>query len=149
MAVKPRQVIPKDLEFLLPDKVCKPIIIGDTAYDLFPLTEGEFEVLSMEVSKLFDAVFVKAEMSPIDYLMNKNVLSTILSEALKPLSTEHIKTNLTAKQMMYAASVLWEMNFESADFDEDTKANFKKVLGWIGLGAMSPAAAPAAPEKEK
>lgn len=137
MSVKPRQGVPVDLEFLLPEKVCQPIVIGDTAYDLYPLTEGEFEMLSMEVSKLFDAVFIKGEMSPIDYLMQKNVLASILAEALKPLAMEEIKKMLTAKQMMYAASVLWKMNFETQDFNEETKENFKKVLGWVGMGAVA------------
>lgn len=140
MSVKPKSSIPTELEFLLPEKVCQPIVIGDTAYDLMPLTEGEFEKLSMEVSKLFDVVFLKGEQSPIDYLMQKNVLANILAEALKPLDVETIKAKLTAKQMMYAASTLWKMNFETQDFDEETLANFKKVLGWIGLGAVVPEA---------
>ena len=140
MSIKPKASVPQDLEFLLPDKVCQPIVIGDLAFDLYPLTEGEFEMLSMEVSKLFDVVFVKGEMSPIDYLMQKNVLAGILAEALKPLSMEEIKSKLTAKQMMYAASVLWQMNFETTDFKEDTLENFKKVLGWVGLGSMMPQA---------
>jgi hypothetical protein len=140
MSVKAKSSVPKDLEFLLPEKVCQPIVIGDLAFDLYPLTEGEFETLSMEVSKLFDVVFIKGEMSPIDYLMQKNVLAAMLSEALKPLPVDEIKSKLTAKQMMYAASVLWKMNFETTDFNEESLGNFKKVLGWIGLGAMMPQA---------
>jgi hypothetical protein len=142
MAVKPIQNVPDELAFLLPEKVCKPVVIGDQAFNLYPLTEGEFEKLSMEVSKLFDVVFVKGEMSPIDYLMKGDILVTILGEALKPLSPDDIRGKLTAKQMMYAASVLWSMNFETHDFNEETKENFRKVLGWVGLGAVAPAPAP-------
>lgn len=149
MAVKPRASVPTDLEFLLPDKVCKPILIGDVAYDLYPLTEGEFETLSLEVSKLFDVVFIKGEMSPIDYLMQKNVLAGFLSEALKPLSIDDVKGKLTAKQMMYAAAILWKMNFETTDFDEETKENFGKVLGWMGLGGMVPQAPAKQPAETK
>lgn len=142
MAVKPLSSVPPELEFLLPEKVCKPILIGDTAYNLYPLAEGEFEKLSIEVSKLFNTVFVKGEMSPIDYLMKGDTLATILGEALKPLAVEDIKQKLTAKQMMYAASVLWNMNFETHDFNDEQKENFKKVLGWVGLQAIAPEPAP-------
>jgi len=138
MAVKPRATVPTELEFLLPEKVCKPIIIGDQAYDLYPLTEGEFEKLSSEVSKLFASVFVKGDISPIDYLVQKDVLANFLTESLKPLSIEDIKSKLTAKQMVYIASVLWQMNFETNDFAEDVKENFSKVLGWIGLSGLAP-----------
>lgn len=137
MAVKPIASVPADLTFLLPETVAKPIVIGDTAYNLYPLTEGEFETLSLEVSKLFNTVFLKGEMSPIDYLMQKDVLVNILSVALKPLSPEDIRTKLTAKQMMYASSVLWQLNFVTDDFNAETKENFQRVLGWVGLGAAA------------
>jgi hypothetical protein len=152
MAVKPRANVPTELEFLLPEKVCKPIIIGDVAYDLYPLTEGEFEKLSIEVSKLFDTVFFKGTVAPLDYLVQKDVMANFLAEALKPLSVEDIKAKLTAKQIMYIASVLWAMNFETNDFTEEVRENFKKVLGWVGLGALMAPPVPAqaaAPEQTK
>lgn len=136
MAVKPRQNVPAELDFLLPDKVTQPILIGDIAYDLMPLTEGEFEQLSMEITKLFDVVYVKGEKSPIEYLMQGNVLVSMLGVALKPLALEEIRAKLTAKQMMYIASIVWTMNFETIGFTEDVKANFQKVLGWVGFAAV-------------
>lgn len=148
MAVKPRASVPSDLEFLLPEKVCKPVIIGDQCYDIYPLTEGEFEKLSIEVSKLFDSVYVKGDVSPIDYLVQKDVLANFLCEALKPLSMDDIKGKLTAKQMVYIAATLWQMNFDNSEFAEDTRENFKKVLGWVGLGALAQTVAPA-PTQEK
>jgi hypothetical protein len=94
----------------------------------------------MEVSKLFDVVFIKGEKSPVDYLMSDNVLINILCVALKPLESDKIRSSLTAKQMMYIASIIWKMNFETDDFSDETKENFRKVLGWVGLGtAVSPA----------
>lgn len=49
--------IPDDLRILLPEAAAEAVVIGDQVYSLTPLTEGQAEMLSIELAEIVDKVF--------------------------------------------------------------------------------------------
>jgi hypothetical protein len=57
--------IPDDLRILLPEVSAEVVVIGDQAYRLRPLTEGQAELLSVELSEIVDRVFTTDMLCPV------------------------------------------------------------------------------------
>jgi len=156
MSQKLREV-PEEYRFLLPDTEKRTIVIGQEAFDLLPLTEGEFERLWVEIGELFGNAATaiaaslnkertseeKADQDPISVgittvketlqeMLNSGRLANIIAIATQQ-DPEDIKAKLTLKQGVHIISVLYEQNFSMKGLPENIRKNLEGFLGMFGV----------------
>jgi len=116
-------MIPENLQSLLPEKVKEAIVIGDKAYELYPLTEGMCEDLLEMVSEIFHEMFSdrgEGKVSDFDILTRKGRVAKFLSRALD-MQEDDIRNKLTTSQLMHVAGVLYKQNFTLAAVPETSR----------------------------
>lgn len=149
--------VPEEYRFLLPDTEKRTIVIGQEAYDILPLTEGEFEHLWVEIGELFGnaataiAATLNKERTPeekmetdpvsvgiatvketLQEMLNSGRLANIIAIATQQ-APEDIKTKLTLKQGIHIISVLYEQNFSMKGLPENIRKNLEGFLGMFGV----------------
>jgi len=155
--------VPEQYRYLLPETVKRTIIIGSEAYEILPLTEGEYEALWSEIGELFGqaaaaiasaltappdgkgkrklANMAKADPIAVGITTVKETLQTMLSSGqvasivgiAVQQDAELIRKNLTLKQGVHILSVLYEQNFDMADLPEGIRKNLEGFLAVFGI----------------
>jgi hypothetical protein len=126
----------KELSYLEP--ISKPIMIGKDIYDIDELTDDKYEQLMGVIAEGFSAFYLlkedKASMEESSVFISKMV--EIISRRIVPilmaatgLAEEDIKGKITARQIVYAAKVIWEVNGrgvleEITKMKDDVKASY-------------------------
>jgi hypothetical protein len=85
--------------------------------------------------------------SPLDDV-RKSQIEAILGSGKIPEWVEMItgvpkadvSEGMTFNQMKHFAAIFWKQNFDDEGLPKESKENFKKLLGMIGLGEKAPAA---------
>jgi len=162
--------IPEELSVLLPETNKKVVVIGDKAYEIFPLWEGQLEKISKDIANYFDSIFSddrrcpkcgkvvknaiakKIEECPVDKEaledMRKSPIEAILGGGKVPdwiemvlgIPKEEIREKITFPQLKHLAAVFYQQNFSTDGLPQESRENFQKLLGMIGLGKATPAA---------
>jgi len=166
--------VPDELAVLLPEQNKRIIVIGEKAYELYPLWEGQLELVSKDIALYFDDIFnpdrkcpkcgkvvknavgKKIEECPVDKEtlsdVRKSPVESIIGGGKVPewihmildLPVEEVKSKLTLLQLKHVAAVFYLQNFSSEGLPKESQENFQKLLGMIGMGK-----APSAGTEEK
>lgn len=80
---------------------------------------------------------VSMQRTPVASLTHEDRIPQLI-EQLVGIPKEGVKETLTINQFKHIAGVLYEQNFneEGSGLPEESRKNFKALLGWIGLGAQ-------------
>lgn len=80
---------------------------------------------------------VSMQRTPVESLTHEDRIPRLIEE-LVGIPKEGVKETLTINQFKHIAGVLYEQNFneEGTGLPEESRKNFKALLGWIGLGAQ-------------
>jgi len=116
-------VVPENLQSLLPENTKEAIVVGSSAYELYPLTEGMCENLVGMISQIFHEMFVERgeeKVSDFDILTKEGRVAKFLSEALD-LPEAEIKKSMTTSQLLHVAGVLYKQNFTMSFIPETSK----------------------------
>jgi len=161
--------IPEELKVLLPEDNKGVVVVGDKAYEIYPLVEGQLERVSKDIAMYFETVFsmdakcskcnkvvkdaVKKEIdtcpackeslveirkSPIEAILGGGKVPEWI-EMICNVQKVEVQANMTLKQMKHFAGIFYSQNFSDEGLPEESKANFKKLLGMIGMGKEAPA----------
>lgn len=132
--------IPESLKSLLPEAMAETVIVGNSAYELLPLTEGQCERVSTIIGEIGAAIVEKQRTLPenvagtqsvIEILISNGRLRKILVEALD-LPDEDI-AKLTIQQMALVAGVMFKQNFELENLPEESRKNVERLLMFLGV----------------
>ena len=170
--------IPDELKILLPETNAATVVVGSKAYEIFPLFEGQLEKVSKDVAQYFELVFSPDRKCPkcakvikdavtlkIDECpgckvplddVRKSQIEAILGggkipewvEMIAGVPKDDVGKGMTFNQMRHFAAVFWKQNFDDEGLPKESKENFKKLLGMIGLGEKAPAAKTTEKKKE-
>lgn len=141
--------IPDDLKALNPKLNAKIIVVGDAAYEMYPLTEGAVESLSVEVTQVVnDAIKAIGEASknpgdpssmkePVgifgDVLLKRGIVAKVISLATG-IPEDQVRHEMTIPQIVHAGATLWELNFDVSKYPKVTQGKVEGLLGMLGLG---------------
>ena len=133
--------IPKELEILNPEWQKRPIILGTTVMDLYPLTEGQAEKLSRTIGEIVYDLYTTDCVGPacgrvykdaVDAILGKHRIRGILCELLN-LTAGEVQRG-TIAQLRHIAGILFIQNFdEELTLPEGSAKNFERLLEWMGL----------------
>lgn len=154
--------LPDELKILMPETMKRIIVIGNKAYEMYPLEEGMVEAISKDIVDVFkkignpDAVCPKCQ--KIAYEAAKRGITECqdCKEPLKSLAMHPIDAILgsgkvrdwmsiatgvskedaskaTINQMKHFAGVFYEQNFSDDGLPRVSSENFQKLLGMMGL----------------
>jgi len=149
--------LPEKLKYLIPDMAKEAVVVGDKAYELVPLTEGQAELLAREVAEIATTIAgellgvinkakTDGERKPEDvttYLATINTgLSKLITNGNIPnivsialdLEIAEVKKVMTIKQLHHFAGVLWKQNFDFSDAEVSASKNFNRLLAAVGFG---------------
>ena len=156
--------VPDELKILIPEP--EVVVVGEKAYEIFPLFEGQLEQISKDFSRYFAEVFnadrkcskcgkvikdavvkgidecpVATCKAPLDDL-RKSQIDAILGggkipewiQMITDVPKEEVAKVMTFNQMRHFAAVFWKQNFDDTGLPEESRRNFRKLLGLMGLG---------------
>jgi len=152
---KKAESVPENLKYLLPDTVSDTVIVGDTPYVLVPLTAGQAEAVSKEVSEILHAVtkdiiqvvqdakredkkledmtgMMESLKKGINTVIESGKIISIVAIALD-LEEDFIRKNVTVKQLHHFAGAFWKQNFDFSDVPEHVAKNFNGLLEVAGF----------------
>ena len=154
--------VPDELKILIPEP--EVVVVGTKAYQIFPLFEGQLEQISKDFSRYFaevfnsdrkcskcgkvikEAVVKQIDECPVCKLpledLRKSQIDAILGggkipewiQMITEVPKEEVAKVMTFNQMRHFAAVFWKQNFDDTGLPEESRRNFKKLLGLMGLG---------------
>lgn len=160
--------IPKELEILNPELAKGIIVIGSKAYEMYPMSEGDLEVISADLKSLWDKVFCPDRKCPkcglvVKWAMQKKIyncpadaedlqdmaespIEAILSvskipewaETITGIPTAKVRDEMTLPQMKHFAGLFFRQNLSDVTLPEESLANFKGLLAMFRIGEKKP-----------
>lgn len=119
--------IPDSLRSLLPSENTECVLIGSTAYEMLPLSEDAFEELvGLVWAFLRDLTSRTENESDIEVLVKGKRVQKFLSKILD-MSEQEIGKQMTLKQVLHAAGVLYKQNFDWESLPENTRKNLQPL----------------------
>jgi hypothetical protein len=153
--------IPKELAALNPELSKSVILVGRKAFEIYPLYEGQLESISVDLEKIYDAIFNPDSKCPVCgkvvawavarkifecatdgvalQSMGQSPIAAILSSSKIPKWVEmitgipeaEVKANITLPQIKHFAGIFYKQNFEDDSLPGETKENFGRLLAKI------------------
>lgn len=153
--------VPDELKVLLPELNKGVILVGSKAYEIYPLTEGQLERISSEIAEVMMRInspdgqcpkcgkVVKSALPrkifkcPDDgedlISMNESPMEAILKSSKIPEWVEmvtgvpkhEVAANMTFSQLKHFAGLFWKLNFSDEGMPEESRENFKRLLGMM------------------
>lgn len=148
--------IPDELLALSPERAAEVIVVGESAYKMYPLTEQAVEEFSVDLmtvvgellsawKKIQDSTAVKdSDGAPIDpggsifksggkALMDSGFIRRLLAR-MTGLPEEQVQNDLTIPQIAHIASVVYKQNFDISRYPEVTRGKVYELLAFLGIG---------------
>jgi hypothetical protein len=171
--------VPDELKILLPELNKGTIVVGDKAYEMLPLYEGQLEKIISEIVTLMEKVNCpdgrcpkcgkvvtgalprKVFKCPDDnedlLTMNEPAMKAIIESSRVPEWVEmitgvpkaEVKASMTLNQIKHFAGLFWKLNFGDAGMPEESQANFEKLLGMMGAEKRKEAETSPAEKREE
>ncbi len=160
--------VPEELKILQSDLNKGVIVVGNKAYEIYPLYEGQFERILSDIMTVMEKVncpdgqcqkcgkVVKGALPkkifkcPDDesnlMTMNQSPMEAIVGsgkipvwiEMITGIPKEEIQASITLDQQKHFAGLFWKQNFSEVGLPEESKANFKSLLEMMGASGGKP-----------
>jgi len=145
MPAKKLAEIPEELKLLNPKESTENVMVGEEGYELYPLTEGEAEVIAKCLSDMGEMIFGqlkktlgnRTEPGSAEYV---GALINVCAEALVAsgkireivatcldLDPEEIQKKMTVAQLLHFAGAVVKQNFDLSALPEVVRKNLKAV----------------------
>lgn len=149
--------VPSELRVLLPEENKMVVLVGDRAYEMFPMTEGTVERVSRDVAEILGKVFnnnarcpkceklfsdqlgivaecpdckisvVDCRESPIEAVISSGKIPKLVEQIIE-VPANVVSKNMTIPQMKHFAGVFWKQNLSDDGLPEESRKNFQGLL---------------------
>jgi predicted RNA-binding Zn-ribbon protein involved in translation (DUF1610 family) len=168
--------VPDELNILLPEQSKGTIVVGDKAYEIFPLVEGQLERITADLVSVMEKInspdgqcpkcgkVIKSALPKKIFncpdcgdglmTMDQSPVEAIVSSGKVPIwvemitgvPKEEVAGNMTLNQIKHFAGLFWKLNFSDEGLPEVSQQNFKNLLEMMSPKKGTP---PPAEKKEE
>lgn len=134
--------IPAELTKLLPENCACIVVVGNKAFEMYPLPEGKIEKLSKHISSLLAAFteFAKESKTEEEKAKKKSLLETFFTPEATPAIISEVldlplneAQDITIPQLQHFVSCLYDQNFSGLGVPETSSKNLDTLLVKMGL----------------